>query len=267
MAGISELVRDSDAVFFTGLDAIEPIDPARTRLVPDNTPGFRRSRLWLEALLRRTPLEATDARLAVGHRGLLDELVFQRRPAALALQNLRPRILVADAVGLGKTLEIGMLLAELIRRGRGERICVITPRAVLEQFQQELWTRFAIPLVRLDSDGILQIRQEVPATRNPITFYKRVIISIDTLKNPRRYRHHLQDHRWDVVVIDECHNGVNPGTQNFRLAELLASRTDALILTSATPHNGKPESFARLINLLDPTAIAARPGLWLSRSR
>jgi superfamily II DNA or RNA helicase len=233
VAGISELVRDTDAVFFTGLDTIEPIDPTRTRLVPDDTPGFRRSRLWLEALLRRTPLEATDARLAVGHRGLLDELVYQRRPAALALQNLRPRILVADAVGLGKTLEIGMLLAELIRRGRGERICVITPRAVLEQFQQELWTRFAIPLVRLDSDGIQQIRQELPATRN-----------------------HLQDHRWDVVVIDECHNVVNPGTQNFRLAELLASRTDALILASATPHNGKPESFARLINLLDPTAIA-----------
>jgi superfamily II DNA or RNA helicase len=256
VAGISELVRDTDAVFFTGLDTIEPIDPARTRLVPDDTPGFRRSRLWLEALLRRTPLEATDARLAVGHRGLLDELVYQRRPAALALQNLRPRILVADAVGLGKTLEIGMLLAELIRRGRGERICVITPRAVLEQFQQELWIRFAIPLVRLDSDGIQQIRQEVPATRNPFTFYKRVIISIDTLKNPARYRHHLQGHRWDVVVIDECHNVVNPGTQNFRLAELLASRTDALILASATPHNGKPESFASLINLLDPTAIA-----------
>jgi superfamily II DNA or RNA helicase len=256
VAGISELVRDTDAVFFTGLDTIEPIDPARTRLVPDDTPGFQRSRLWLEALLRRTPLEATDSRLAVGHRGLLDELVFQRRPAALALQNLRPRILVADAVGLGKTLEIGMLLAELIRRGRGERICVITPRAVLEQFQQELWTRFAIPLVRLDSDGIQQIRQELPATRNPFTFFKRVIISIDTLKNPHRYRHHLQDHRWDAVVIDECHNVVNPGTQNFRLAELLASRTDALILASATPHNGKPESFARLINLLDPTAIA-----------
>ena len=255
VVGISELVRDTDAVFFTGLDIVEPIDPAHTRLVPDDSPGFRRSRLWLEALSRRTPIEAADSRLAVGHRGLLDELTYQRRPAALALQNLRPRILVADAVGLGKTLEIGMLLAELIRRGRGERICVVTPRAVLEQFQQELWTRFAIPLVRLDSDGIQQIRQELPATRNPFTYYKRVIISIDTLKNPARYRHHLRDHRWDVVVIDECHNVVNPGRQASQLAELLARRTDALILASATPHNGKPESFARLVNLLDPTAI------------
>ncbi len=147
VTGISELVRDCDAVFFTTLDTVEPIDPARTRLVPDSTPGFQRSRLWLEALLRRTPMETTDPRLAVGHLGLLDNLAYQRRPAALALANLRPRILVADAVGLGKTLEVGMLLAELIRRGRGERICVVTPRAVLEQFQHELWTRFAIPLV------------------------------------------------------------------------------------------------------------------------
>ncbi len=259
VTGISELVRDADAVFFEKLDQIEPIDPARTRLVTDESPGFRRSRLWLEALLRRTPIQGADTRLAVGHRGLLDELVYQRRPAALALESLRPRILVADAVGLGKTLEVGMLLAELIRRGRGERICVVTPRAVLEQFQHELWTRFAIPLVRLDSDGIQQIRQEIPATRNPFTYYKRVIISIDTLKNPARYRHHLQRHRWDAVVIDECHNIVNPGTHNFRLAELLAANTNALILASATPHNGKPESFARLINLLDPTAIA-NPG-------
>ena len=256
VTGISDLVRDTDAVFFQDLDAIEPVDPANTRLVPDDSPGFRRSRLWLEALLRRTPLEASDDGLTVGHRGLLDPLTYQHRPAALALQNLRPRILVADAVGLGKTLEIGIILSELIRRGRAERICVVTPRAVLEQFQREMWTRFSIPLVRLDSDGIQQIRQELPATRNPFTYYKRVIVSIDTLKNPERFRGFLRDHRWDVVVIDECHNVTNLGSQNFKLARVLAANTDALILASATPHNGKPESFARLINLLDPTAIA-----------
>jgi superfamily II DNA or RNA helicase len=255
VTGISDLVRDQDAVFFERLDEIEPVDPTKTRLVPDNSPQFSRSRLWLEALLRRTPIEASDDALAIGHRGLLDPLTYQHRPAALALQNLQPRILVADAVGLGKTLEIGIILSELIRRGRGERICVVTPRAVLEQFQREMWTRFSIPLVRLDSDGIAQIRQELPATRNPFTYYKRVIVSIDTLKNPHKFRAFLKDHRWDAVVIDECHNVVNPGSQNFKLAKNLAEHTDALILASATPHNGKPESFAQLINLLDPTAI------------
>lgn len=95
---------------------------------------------------------------------------YQLRPAEVALSNLRPRILIGDAVGLGKTLEIGVLLTELIARGRGERILVVTPRAVLEQFQHELWTRFAIPLVRLDSDGIQQVRQTLPASRNPFSY-------------------------------------------------------------------------------------------------
>lgn len=256
VTGVSELVRDTDAVFFEVLDAIELVDPTGTRLVPDDSPQFLKTRLWLEALLRRTPVEASSDELTTGYRGLLDQLGYQLRPASLALQNLQPRILVADAVGLGKTLEIGIILSELMRRGRAERICVVTPRAVLEQFQREMWTRFSIPLVRLDSDGIAQIRQELPATRNPFTYYKRVIVSIDTLKNPHNYRRFLRDHRWDVVVIDECHNVVNPGSQNFQLAKILAEQTDALLLASATPHNGKPESFAQLINLLDPTAIA-----------
>ena len=256
VTGVSELVRDTDAVFFQSLDIIEPVDPASTRLVPDDSPQFLKTRLWLDALLRRTPIEASSDKLTTGYRGMLDPLAYQLRPASLALRNLQPRILVADAVGLGKTLEIGIILSELMRRGRAERICVVTPRAVLEQFQREMWTRFAIPLVRLDSDGIAQIRQELPATRNPFTYYKRVIVSIDTLKNPHNYRRFLRDHRWDAVVIDECHNVVNPGSQNFQLAKVLAEQTDALILASATPHNGKPESFAQLINLLDPTAIA-----------
>jgi superfamily II DNA or RNA helicase len=256
VTGVSELVRDQNAVFYDTLDRVERVDPRSATPVFDETPAFRRSRLWLESVLRRSPVPVSDTRLAVGHRALLDRMDFQLRPAQQALRNLRPRILIGDAVGLGKTLEIGILLAELIRRGRGERILVVTPRAVLEQFQQELWTRFAVPLIRLDSAGIQKVRRTLPASRNPFSYYKRVIVSVDTLKNPVHYRHHLRQHRWDVVVIDECHNLINRGTQNNALARLLAEQTDALILASATPHNGKPESFAELVSLLDPTAVA-----------
>jgi SNF2 family DNA or RNA helicase len=163
--------------------------------------------------------------------------------------------LLADAVGLGKTLEIGMILSELVRRGRGDRILIVTPKHVLEQMQMELWTRFALPFVRLDSTGIQRIRQVLPANRNPFTYYKRVIISIDTLKSDR-YITHLRKQRWDAVVIDESHNVTNTASQNNRLARLLSSRTDALILASATPHNGKAESFAELVRMLDPSAVS-----------
>lgn len=163
-------------------------------------------------------------------------------------------MLIADAVGLGKTLEMGMILAELIRRGRGERILVVTPRHIMEQFQQEMWTRFAIPLVRLDSHGIQQVRQKLPASRNPFTYFPRVIMSLDTLKSPK-YRAQLDKVRWDAVVIDEVHNATNVGTQNNELARTLAPTTEALILASATPHNADSESFKEILRLLGPTSI------------
>lgn len=258
--GVSEFVRDEEAVFYTGIDTVELLDPEKTRLVPDTSSHFRRGRLFLEAVLRKTPLPQTERGLALADRFLLDPLDYQQRPAELALSmgNLRPRILIADVVGLGKTLEIGLTLAELIRRGRGERILVVTPQSVLEQFQHELWTRFSIPLVRLDSLGIQRIQREIPAGRNPFTHYKRVIISVDTLKNIGQYRHHLERIQWDAVVIDESHNLINQGSQRRALAETLTPRTDALILASATPHNGDKRSFADLVSLLDPAAIVDR---------
>ena len=181
--GRSAMVRDHEATFLTNLDLVEPLEPEKTRLVEDDSPHFRRSRLYLEAVIRKTPVPATSSALAVSQHQLLNELQYQRRAVHKALDGLRPRLLIADAVGLGKTLEVGMILSELIRRGRGERILVVTPRHILEQFQHELWTRFAIPLVRLDSEGITRVRREIPGNRNPFTYYKRVIISVDTLKN------------------------------------------------------------------------------------
>jgi hypothetical protein len=155
------LVRDTEAMFLTNLDRIEPMRPEDTVLVVDDSPQFRRSRLYLEAMLRKTPIPATDTGLAVADRQLLNPLEYQRRAARKALTGLRPRLLIADAVGLGKTLEVGLILSELIRRGRGDKILVVTPRHILEQFQHELWTRFAIPLVRLDSEGIQRVRRKL----------------------------------------------------------------------------------------------------------
>ncbi|MBY4040268.1 DEAD/DEAH box helicase [Rhodococcus fascians] len=255
--GLTELVKDTTASFYSTLDRIEVQDPRDAEVVADGSSGYRDSRLWLESLLRKTPFPYGDQTLTVSTQMLADSLGYQRAAVAKTLdpKHIRPRILIADAVGLGKTLEIGMILSELVRRGRGERILIVTPKHVLEQMQHELWCRFALPFVRLDSAGIQKVRQKLPATRNPFTYFKRSIISIDTLKSPR-YKAHLQRQHWDAVVIDESHNLTNVGTQNNELARVLAPNTEALILASATPHNGKEESFAELLRLLDPTAVA-----------
>jgi superfamily II DNA or RNA helicase len=254
--GLGELVRDTTASFYQSLDTITPLDPAAARVVADSSPQYRRARLWLESTFRKTAVPLGDRSLTVSTQALANPLSYQQSAVRKALDptNLRPRILLADAVGLGKTLEIGMILSELVRRGRGERILIVTPRHVLEQMQQELWSRFALPFVRLDSAGIQRVRQKLPATRNPFTYFKRAIISIDTLKSDR-YVASLKKQRWDAVVIDESHNLSNAATLNNRLARMLSRNSEALILASATPHNGRAESFAELIRLLDPSAI------------
>ena len=254
--GRDELVRDRRASFFSDIDRIQPEDPARTSFRLDTSPSGIETRLVLESIFRRTPVPVANTDLTVGHEMLADDLPFQREPFRLAITQLQPRLLVADAVGLGKTIEVGMLLSELQRRGRANRVLAVVPRHILDQVQHELWCRCAFPLVRLDSDGIARVRQRIPPGRNPFTYFNRVIVSIDTLKNPSRYRHHLERVRWDVVWIDESHKLVNRGTLNNQLAQVLAPKADALVLTSATPHNGNPESFAELISLLDPTAVS-----------
>jgi ERCC4-related helicase len=252
--GVSELVRYHQAIFLTPLDKdIVPLRAEDTRLVNDESPGYRQSSLFLETLLRRTP--PTHDRIAMGHRGALDVMPYQLVPAHESLKRLQPRILIADGTGLGKTVEIGIMLSELIKRGRGRRILVVAIRSMLAQLQRELWARFTLPLVRLDAEGIARVQGKIPSHRNPFSYFDRVIVSMDTIKTGR-YRAWLEQIRWDVIVVDECHNVANRGSDRAGLAQLLSAQCDALILTSATPHNGKPESFANLMRMLDPTSIA-----------
>ena len=256
--GADDLVRGHEAAFLTLLDDIIPIDPRATKLIRDG--GIKhldRARLFLEAQLRQMPL--TDPEPRVDGMGAFKPMDYQKEAVHRALLQMRPRLLLADQVGLGKTIEVGMIISELMRRGRANRILVLTKKSMLTQFQAELWNRFAIPLVRMDSAGVSKLRLKIPASKNPFEVYHRVIISMDTLKDVGRYRHFLEDTRWDVVVIDEAHNvaaAANPEKQlNYRLARLLSRRTDSMLLTTATPHNGRRETFGRLITLLDWSAI------------
>ena len=260
--GVSELVREREAIFLTTLEPdIQVLDPAETRLVADSSPAFADSRLYLESLLRQAV--PNDDHIQVAHGAAMDPAPYQFDPARQALRQPRQRILIADAVGLGKTLEAGILVSELIARGRGRRILVLAVKSMLTQFQKEFWNRFTIPLTRLDSIGIQRVRSRIPTSHNPFHYYDKAIISIDTLKQDAEYRTYLEQAYWDIIVIDEAHNvadrgGVSRGRTSLRsrLARLLARRSDTLIMLSATPHDGRARSFASLMNMLDATAIA-----------
>lgn len=254
--GISPLVRDKTAYFLSDLERITVIDPAKTTLVPDNSARFSRSRLFLESQWRQKI--PTDAKLHIGHHAVMDVMPYQLEPAAMSLSRPRQRILMADGVGLGKTLEAGILISELIARGKGRRILVVTVKSMMAQFQKEMWERFSIPLISLDSAKIQRIRRDLPSNHNPFHYYDKTIVSIDTIKRDSEYRVHLENARWDIIVIDEAHNVAkrgNSNSQRARLADLLSSRSDTLIMLSATPHDGSARSFASLMNMLDPTAI------------
>ena len=255
--GVSPLVKDKEAVFLTDLESVAVVNPAEIRLVPDRSPHFLRTRLYLESQWRRQI--PTDSALHIGHRAAMDLMPYQLEPAQTALSRPRQRILIADAVGLGKTLEAGILMSELIVRGKGRRILVVTVKSMMTQFQKEMWNRFTIPLVRLDSKKIHDIRAKLPSNYNPFFYYDKTIVSIDTLKRDVEYRTHLANAYWDIIVIDEAQNVAERGerqAQRARLAKLLADRSDTMIMLSATPHDGRAKSFASLMNMLDPTAIA-----------
>ena len=194
--------------------------------------------------------------------GRIELEAYQLIPVLKALRLPRARLLIADDVGLGKTIEAGLVLLELARRGRASRVLVACPAALTDQWVEEMAFRFNLEFTKVDGEKWQQLRRENPASHSPWAAVPLAVSSIDYLKANTGALH--QAPPFDLVIIDEAHHvarsfagqGRTTSTERSRVARLLAGRTRELLLLSATPHNGYAESFASLLQLLEPYLAA-----------
>lgn len=161
--------------------------------------------------------------------------------------------MIADDVGLGKTIETGMLLKALEQRGQAERILLVTPAGLTSQWKEELHNKFGLSEFRIYGENF-NIDEE-----REWGMYKHVIGSIDRLKEDSHLEKLLRAEPWDLVIFDEAHRlsrrqyGMKYDASNrFQLANFLRDKTKAMVLLSATPHQGKPDKFQSLLMLLNP---------------
>ncbi len=185
---------------------------------------------------------------------------YQLAPLRRIEQLPFPRLLLADDTGLGKTAEAGMILFRLMQRRRAERVLILTrARPEPERWQAELREKFGIECAVInDGNDYARLRRTVPSHLNVFGYIPRLIMSMHFAAQPHVADNLRRDLRWDVAIIDEAHHLADSGDDRKQLAELgrvVASRCEALLLLTATPHNGKGESFASLLRLLDPYAV------------
>ena len=208
-------------------------------------------RLWLAIEAERLPLMDSAATLTSAKVDLLPHQIVLTYKVA----NASPRrFLVADAVGLGKTIETALILRELASRGELARAIMVVPAGLVENWRRELNDKFSLDFEVFGSEGDVTDRKS-----NAFAKHHRLIVSIDTLKRPARVRRLLEAPRWDLIVFDEAHhltasesgNKVRK-TQNFRLAEAMREHSRDMLLLSATPHQGDHFRFWMLVRLLDP---------------
>lgn len=208
--------------------------------------------LWLALEAAELPLMESSATLTSAKVDLLPhQVVLVHRVA-----NASPRrFLIADEVGLGKTIETALMLRELASRGELTRALIVTPAGLVENWRRELNDVFNLDFEVFGSEGDVSDRKS-----NAFAKHNRLIASVDTLKRKERVKRLLEAPRWDLVVFDEAHHlsAYKSGkkvkkTENYKLAEAIREHCRDLLLLSATPHQGDHFRFWMLIRLLSPT--------------
>jgi SNF2 family DNA or RNA helicase len=246
-------------VFFSGGERQVPVSSlslalGRTEQIIHSTAvGERRAkRAWLAYQAHALPLLESASALTSAKIDLLPhQMVLTHRVATSAPR----RFLVADEVGLGKTIETALILRELASRGELNRALMVVPAGLVNNWHRELNEVFNLNFEVFGSEGDVFDRRS-----NAIAKPARLIASIDTLKIRSRMKRLEEAPPWDLVVFDEAHHltAYKSGTKvtrtdNYKLAELLRAHCRDLLLLSATPHQGDHFRFSMLVHLLNPT--------------
>ena len=252
---------------FDLLHPFEMIEPLVTDLQPSRAGRLKPWVLYHQAFLLEQAL-GPSAMLAV-QPGRLEIAPYQLVPVMRALRMSRPRLLLADGVGLGKTIQAGLVMAEMLARRRAHRILIVSPAGpLLSQWHQEMRVRFGLRFEAIrDWAALQEARRALTLGANPFDHVALCLISIDFAKQEKVLQD-LERATWDIVVIDEAHHCVRMGqagdsedSRRRRLAEVLARQADGLLLLTATPHDGYDPHFASLAELLDPSLVDGRGSL------
>jgi superfamily II DNA/RNA helicase len=255
---------------------IEPgarLDDQRNLPEPDGFDRPPRFNAFLDAVRWGAIASADARRLQSPFRSGIAIEDFQLEPVARALQMPRVNLLVADDVGLGKTIEAGLVLQELLLRHRARRILVLCPSALQIKWRDELRDKFGLECRIVDSDLMHDLRRRRGPRVNPWGHHPRLITSFDYLKRPRPlqlFRQQLPGlqesrypRRFDLLIVDEAHNLAPAGRGHYstdsQRTEMLREITphfEHRLFLSATPHNGYEESFSALLELLDDQRFA-----------
>ncbi|MDD2732650.1 MAG: SNF2-related protein [Desulfuromonadaceae bacterium] len=197
-----------------------------------------------------------------------DFYAYQYKPVLSFLDSPSNGLLIADEVGLGKTIEAGLIWTELRSRYDARRLVVLCPAMLREKWQSELWDRFGVEATIMDAEEVLL---ELRKNRNEIPDGKAIICSLQGIRPPKNWEDEeeggrnprrdlamfLQDQSEidpiiDLVIIDEAHYLRNPESQTARLGQLLRAVTEHIVLLSATPINLRDDDLYHLLNLVDP---------------
>lgn len=245
---------ETDATLLDPRLELDPVESARFDL-----PSDARITVQSKAALLADALRLTLRRGAGPFRSAaqlaFEPRVYQLVPLLMALRLQVPRLLVADDVGIGKTIEAGLILRELMDRGEVDAFAVLCPPHLVEQWVIELQSRFSIDAVAVTSGSAARLERSLPVSQSLFDAYPFTVVSLDYIKAEKR-RDGFAKACPDFVIVDEAHSCVGTGAgkqQRFGLLTGLAKDPDRrMILLTATPHSGDEQAFARLLSLIDP---------------